>query len=96
LNLGASETTGRSIPVASYRFGMETFDPQYVEPNSPRATVHDLSPIFNHTFSLNLISCKAKSFYVPKVRIPPNQRTDLICFGAKEMVDARDVKALLI
>jgi hypothetical protein len=45
-----------------------------------------LPAYFNQLFAMELTNCETKSFYVPLVVLEPNQRRDLICYGAREKV----------
>lgn len=45
-----------------------------------------LAALFNQTFSIQLISPDYKTFYAPLMMLPPNQRLDRICFGARDLV----------
>ena len=45
-----------------------------------------LPAYFNQLFSVELCDCDPKTFYVPLVQLPPTQRADLICFGAKDLM----------
>lgn len=53
-----------------------------------------LAAFFNQLFTIKLRNCSPSSFYAPKLSIPPNQRTDLICFGSQELVEPRIVDSL--
>lgn len=53
-----------------------------------------LAAFFNQLFSIELKECSPSSFYAPKVNLPANQRTDLICFGSQELVEPRSVDPL--
>jgi hypothetical protein len=44
-----------------------------------------LAAFFNQLFTIELKDCSPSSFYAPKVALPVNQRTDLICFGSQEL-----------
>jgi hypothetical protein len=48
-----------------------------------------LAAFFKQLFTIELTNCSPSSFYAPKVRLPPDQRSDLICFGAREMIEPR-------
>lgn len=50
-----------------------------------------LAALFNQHFSIELRDCRPASFYAPRVHLPPNQRNDLICFNAAELVQPRKV-----
>lgn len=45
-----------------------------------------LSALFNHLFSIELTTPDFRSFYAPLISLPPNQRTNRICFGSREMI----------
>lgn len=53
-----------------------------------------LSAFVNQLFAIELKDCTPTSFYAPKLAIPPNQRTDLICYGARDHVQPRIVDQL--
>lgn len=53
-----------------------------------------LAAFFNQLFSIELKDCTPSSFYSPMVALPPNQRTDLICFGAKDLIQPRIIDSL--
>ncbi len=53
-----------------------------------------LAALANQLFSIEIKDCDPKSFYVPNVLLPTNQRDDLICFGANELVQPRNVQPL--
>jgi hypothetical protein len=53
-----------------------------------------LAAFFNQLFTIELKDCSPSSFFAPEVSLPANQRSDLICFGAKELVQARSVDPL--
>ena len=55
-----------------------------------------LPAYFNQLFSMQLRDCDPSSFYVPLVNLPPNQRADLICFGAKDLVQPWTVDPLIV
>lgn len=55
-----------------------------------------LAAFFNQQFSIELKDCDPTSFYVPRVTIPANQRTDLICYGSQEQVQSRAVDPLVL
>lgn len=55
-----------------------------------------LPAYFNQLFSMELRNCDPKSFYVPLVVLHPNQRRDLICYGARESVQRWAAKALTV
>jgi len=55
-----------------------------------------LSAFFNQQFSIELKDCDPTSFYVPRVTIPANQRTDLICYDSQELVQPRAVDPLVL
>lgn len=53
-----------------------------------------LAAFFNQLFTIELKDCSPSSFYAPKLALPVNQRTDLICFGSQELVEPRIVDPL--
>jgi hypothetical protein len=53
-----------------------------------------LAAFFNQLFTIDLKDCSPSSFYAPEVSLPANQRVDLICFGAKDLVKNRTVDPL--
>jgi hypothetical protein len=53
-----------------------------------------LPALFNQLFSIRLVGCSPSSFYAPALRPPPNQRTDLVCFNATNLVEDRIVDPL--
>jgi hypothetical protein len=53
-----------------------------------------LAAFVNQLFTIELKDCSPSSFYAPEVSLPANQRLDLICFGAKELVQVRTVEPL--
>ena len=53
-----------------------------------------LAAFFNQLFTIELKDCSPSSFYAPKVVLPSNQRTDLICFGSQELVEPRVIDPL--
>ena len=55
-----------------------------------------LPAYFNQLFSMELRDCDPTTFYVPLVTLPPNQRADLICFGAKDLVQPWAVDPLIV
>jgi hypothetical protein len=55
-----------------------------------------LSSLFNETFSLALVNPDTRSFYAPSIALPANQREDLICFGARKLIERRQMQALSI
>jgi hypothetical protein len=57
--------------------------------------VNTLTTLSNQMFSFKLIA-KPTSFYVPYVILPPNQREDIVCFGAEKLVQPRVVQRLII
>jgi hypothetical protein len=50
----------------------------------------------NQLFSLTLQRCRPRSFYVPKIAIPSDLRSDLICFDARKMILPRKPIGLVI
>jgi len=55
-----------------------------------------LAALFNQLFTIELIDCSPSSFYAPKLSLPSNQRTDLICFDSKKLVEPRVVDPLTL
>lgn len=53
-----------------------------------------LAAYFNQLFTIELKDCSPSSFYAPRLDLPPNQRTDLICFQSNELIQARIVDPL--
>lgn len=54
------------------------------------------SSVFNQFFNIELINPDYKSFYIPKIIIPKNQRNDLICYNSNEQIESRKVVDLVI
>ena len=46
-----------------------------------------LSALINHLIRLELVACDPASFYVPKIRLHSQQRSDLICYGAQDNIE---------
>ncbi len=55
-----------------------------------------LAVIFKQLFAIDLEDCSPSSFYVPAVELPSNQRTDLICFNGRELIQQRIVDQLVL
>lgn len=53
-----------------------------------------LAAFVNQLFAIELKDCSPRTFYAPKLALPANQRTDLICYGAQEQVQPRIVDQL--
>lgn len=53
-----------------------------------------LAAVFNQLFAIKLKDCRPTTFYTPSVALPTNQRNDLICFGANEIIQPRIVDPL--
>jgi len=55
-----------------------------------------LATIVNPTFTIELCDYAPNSCYAPLVMLPPNQRTDLICYNAWEQLQPRNVRPLIL
>ena len=55
-----------------------------------------LPAYINQLFSIELSNCDPRSFYVPKLKLPTNQRADLICYGAEKNVEPWIVDSLVV
>lgn len=46
-----------------------------------------LAPLVNQLFDIHLRDCNPRTFYVPRIQLPPNTRADLACYNSKEFVE---------
>lgn len=55
-----------------------------------------LASLVNQSFSLCLRDCNPQAFYVPRITLPLDFRSNLICFNSKELIEPRIVLPLTL